>query len=101
MSQPQPVYYPPNNGGHGNNSNSGDWDSGGNATLAGSTGATSAAAMAPVPPAAPAPSFGATVLRTLVWLALASGLVWLAIYTVRKLRRIRSANAAHYSFERN
>ncbi len=101
MSQPQPVYYPPNNNsGHGNsNNNGGDWDS--NTTLAGSTGTATSAAMAPVPAPAPAPSFGATVLRLLVWLALVSGLVWLAIYTVRKLRRLRSASAAHYSFERN
>lgn len=109
MSHPQPVYYPQNNGGQGNGGNNGgngggnggDWDSGQNTTLAGSTGATGAAAMTPVPQAAPAPSFGATVLRTFVWLALVSGLVWLVIYTVRKLRRLRSANAAHYSFERN
>lgn len=104
MSQPQPVYTPQNNGGHGNNgsnnSNSGDWDNGSIATLAGSTSATSAA-MARVPQAAPARSFLVTVLRTFVWLALVSGLVWLAIYTVRKLRRLRAASAAHYSFERN
>ena len=105
MSQPQPVYYPQNNGGHGNNgsntsNNAGDWDNGSTATLSGSTSAT-AAAMAPVPQAAPARSFLATVLRTFVWLALVSGLVWLAIYTVRKLRRLRAASAAHYSFERN
>ena len=94
MSQPQPVYYPQNNGGHGS-SNAGEWDSG---TV---TTASTSAAMTPVPQAAPAPSFLASVLRLFLWLALVSGLVWLVIYTVRKLRRLRSANAARYSFERN
>ena len=97
MSQPQPVYYPQNNGGRGSG---GDWDGGSTATLSGSTGATSAA-MTPMPTVAPAPSFGVRVLRFFAWLALVSGLLWLAIYTVRKLRRLRAASAAHYAFERN
>jgi bacteriorhodopsin len=71
----------------------------------GSTAPAAAAAMTPMPAwvAAPAPahSFAASVLRVFLWLALMSGLVWLGFYIVWKLRRIRAANAAHYSFERN
>jgi hypothetical protein len=51
---------------------------------------------APAP--APQPSFGASVLRWFV----ADGvecLVWLVVYFVRKLRRLRAA--PNYSFERN
>ncbi|GJJ02450.1 hypothetical protein RugamoR64_29880 [Duganella rhizosphaerae] len=58
----------------------------------------------PVPAArvpAPAPSFLATVARWLVWLGVLSVMVWALVYTVRKLRRLRSGNATNYSFERN
>lgn len=54
-------------------------------------------AAAPVPQ----PSFGAGVLRWFIWLALLSVIVWTVVYSVRKLRRLRAANTAHYSFERN
>ncbi len=94
ISQPQPGYYPQNNGGHAS-SNTGDWDSGTVST------ASTSAAMTPVPQAATAPSFLGSVLRLFLWLALVGGLVWLLMYTLRKLRRLRSANAEHYSFERN
>jgi len=67
----------------------------------GSTAPVAAAAMTPVPVPAPKPSFAATVLRVFFWLALMSGLVWLVVYMVWKVRRIRAASAAHYSFERN
>jgi len=67
----------------------------------GSTAPAAAAAMTPVPAPAPQPSFAASVLRVFFWLALMSGLVWLVVYMVWKVRRIRAANAAHYSFERN
>ncbi|WP_332852635.1 hypothetical protein [Duganella sp. S19_KUP01_CR8] len=58
----------------------------------------------PVPAAqapAPAPSFLATVARWLVWLGVLSVMAWALVYTVRKLRRLRSGNATNYSFERN
>lgn len=67
----------------------------------GSTAPVAAAAMTPMPVPAPKPSFAATVLRVFFWLALMSGLVWLVVYMLWKVRRIRAANAAHYSFERN
>lgn len=53
------------------------------------------------PPAAPEPSFGATVARWFVWLAVLSVIGWALVYTVRKLRRLRAGNATNYSFERN
>ncbi|SHM91505.1 hypothetical protein SAMN05192549_103215 [Duganella sacchari] len=51
------------------------------------------------PAPAPQPSFGASVLRWFVWLMVLSALVWLVVYFVRKLRRLRAA--PNYSFERN
>jgi hypothetical protein len=74
-------------------------NSGATVNADGSTAPAAAAAMTPVP--VPKPSFAATVLRVFFWLALMSGLVWLVVYMVWKVRRIRAANAAHYSFERN
>lgn len=56
-----------------------------------------AAAAAPAPP--PEPSFMARVLRLFAWLSVISLLVWAAIYSVRKLRRLRAA--PNYAFERN
>jgi hypothetical protein len=53
------------------------------------------------PPAAPEPSFGATVARWFVWLSVLSVIGWALVYTVRKLRRLRTGNATNYSFERN
>jgi hypothetical protein len=53
------------------------------------------------PATAPAPSFGASVLRWFIWLALLSVIVWAVVYSVRKLRRMRAANTPNYSFERN
>ena len=53
------------------------------------------------PAAAPAPAFGASVLRWFLWLALLGVIVWTVVYSVRKLRRLRAANTANYSFERN
>lgn len=54
--------------------------------------------------APPAQSFGASVLRTFLWLVLLSLVAWLLYYSVRKYRRLRSGAAAsgrNYSFERN
>jgi hypothetical protein len=58
---------------------------------------------APVPAATtpPAPSFGATVARWFVWLAVLGVIGWALVYTLRKLRRLRAGNATNYSFERN
>jgi hypothetical protein len=46
-------------------------------------------------------SFGASVLRWFIWLSVLSALVWTAVYSVRKLRRLRAGNTPNYSFERN
>jgi hypothetical protein len=43
----------------------------------------------------------ASIVRVFFWLLLMSGLVWLVVYMVWKVRRIRAANAARYAFERN
>ena len=56
---------------------------------------------APVPAAPPEPSFLASVARWLVWLVVLGAMAWAAVYTVRKLRRLRAGNATNYSFERN
>jgi hypothetical protein len=99
-SHPAPVYYPPvvvqNTPAAGS-----PGATGGTVSADGSTAPAAAAAMTPVPVPAPQPSFAASVLRVFFWLALMSGLVWLVVYMVWKVRRIRAANAAHYSFERN
>ncbi|HEX5342960.1 MAG TPA: hypothetical protein VFX55_10725 [Duganella sp.] len=55
------------------------------------------AAAVPAPP--PEPSFLARVLRLFAWLSVISLLVWAAIYSVRKFRRLRAA--PNYAFERN
>jgi hypothetical protein len=66
---------------------------------------TSSPQAAPVPTAAavpaspPEPSFMARVLRVFAWLSVISLLVWAAIYSVRKFRRLRAA--PNYAFERN
>lgn len=69
------------------------------ATVDGAAAPAAAAAMTPVP--APAPSLLASIVRVFFWLLLMSGLVWLVVYMVWKVRRIRAANAARYAFERN
>jgi hypothetical protein len=51
----------------------------------------------PAPPREP--SFMASVLRLFAWLSVISLLVWAAIYSVRKFRRLRAA--PNYAFERN
>lgn len=66
-------------------------------TVDGAAAPAAAAAMTP----APAPSFLASAVRLFFWLLLMSGLVWLVVYMVWKVRRIRAANAARYAFERN
>ncbi len=52
---------------------------------------------APAP--APQPSFVGSVLRWFIGLSVLSLLVWVGVYFVRKLRRLRAG--PHYSFERN
>ena len=96
MSQQTQMSYPP----YGQ-SYPGAPAAGATVSADGVTAPAAAAAMAPVPAPAPKPSFAASVLRVFFWLALMSGLVWLVVYIVWKVRRIRAANAAHYSFERN
>jgi hypothetical protein len=59
---------------------------------------TAATAVTPATPAAQ-PSFAAGVLRWFAWLAVLSVLIWAAVYSVRKLRRLRAT--PNYSFERN
>lgn len=54
---------------------------------------------APAPAAAPQPSFFMSVLRWFAWLSVLSLLMWAAVYSVRKFRRLRAA--PNYSFERN
>jgi hypothetical protein len=56
-----------------------------------------APAAVPVPP--PEPSFVTSVLRLFAWLSVVSLLLWAAIYSVRKFRRLRAG--PNYSFERN
>jgi hypothetical protein len=58
-----------------------------------------APAAAPVTAASPAPSFFSSVLRWFAWLSVISLLLWAAVYSVRKFRRLRAA--PNYSFERN
>jgi hypothetical protein len=71
---------------------------------AGSSAAEPAGTVSGMPGlAAPAPqperSLLGSVLRWLAWLSVLSLFVWVAVYAVRKLRRLRSA--PNYSFERN
>jgi len=104
MSQQTQVSYPPYGPGVGaggaGSPGTATGTPGAVATVDGVTAPVAAAVMTPLP--APVQhSFAATVLRAFFWLALVSGLVWLVLYVVWKLRRIRAANAAHYSFERN
>jgi len=104
MSQQTQISYPPYGQGYPGAPAAGSGNPGAAATTANADGWTApatAAAMTPAPVAVPQPSFAATVLRVFFWLALMSGLVWLVVYMVWKVRRIRAANAAHYSFERN
>jgi len=54
---------------------------------------------APAPHQAPQPSFFGSVLRWFAWLSVLSLFVWLGVYFVRKLRRLRAG--PNYSFERN
>lgn len=67
--------------------------------LVGGMPGLSAPAPAAVPAPPPEPSFMASVLRLFAWLSVISLLVWAAIYSVRKFRRLRAA--PNYSFERN
>jgi len=67
-------------------------------------GNPSAATVPAAPPAAvpappPEPLFMARVLRLFAWLSVVSLLMWAAIYSVRKFRRLRAA--PNYAFERN
>ncbi|MYM22853.1 hypothetical protein GTP46_09370 [Duganella sp. FT135W] len=67
--------------------------------VGGMPGLGSPAPVAAPAPRPPEPSFMASVLRLFAWLSVLSLLVWAAIYSVRKFRRLRAA--PNYSFERN
>ena len=103
MSQSnQPVSYPTVNGGQQPAAQPVTGTSGaavGASMVGGMPGLGDAPAMAPAAP--PQQSFGASVLRWFIWLSVLSALVWAAVYSVRKLRRLRAGNHPNYSFERN
>ena len=69
------------------------------------TATTPAAGPAPVPADSSAAQAGMVNgmpgLGDPVWLGVLSVMVWALVYTLRKLRRLRSGNATNYSFERN
>jgi hypothetical protein len=106
MSQSnQPVAYPTVNGGQPGVQGAGQPAAPAGTAAAGPEGAGMAAGMpgldAPVAAPAPQPSFGASVLRWFLWLSVVSLMAWAVVYSVRKLRRLRTGSATHYSFERN
>lgn len=94
---PQPVYQsmPPQSMPPQSNPAPDDWSAYGGARAGEVVSGASPARVAA------APSSAAAALRVLAWLALLGGGVWLAVYMVRKWRRIRAAHGTHYSFERN
>ncbi len=53
-----------------------------------------------MPGAEPRSSFGATVLRTFLWLAIIGGIGWLIYFAVRRYKRVKQDSAPNYSFER-
>ena len=96
MSQSnQPVSYPTVNAGQSNG------QAGAQASTAADGGMVAGMPGLGAPVPAAAPSFGASVLRWFVWLGVLGVMAWAVVYAVRKLRRLRGANASHYSFERN
>jgi hypothetical protein len=103
MSQSnQPVSYPTVNGGQqpaGQPPAVASDAAAGAGMVGGMPGLGEAPRAAPAAP--PAQSFGASVLRWFIWLAMLSAVAWTVLYAVRKLRRARAANTPNYSFERN
>ena len=115
MSQSQqPVSYPTTNGSQPASQQPAPGTSGTAPDSAGMVGgmpglggpvAISGSVAGPVPApvamsASPAaPSFFASVLRLFAWLSILSLLMWAAVYSVRKFRRLRAG--PNYSFERN
>jgi hypothetical protein len=84
-------------GGHGagNGGNNGN-----NGYASHDTGAVQLDAPGAVATAAPASSFGASVLRTFLWLVILGTIGWGIYFVVRRLKRARQASAPNYTFER-